>query len=313
MAASKALIASPLVDLAPWLTGRLDNVAFGVGYDGAIYAASRSSSEPDFVDERGGRFPKTQLDPATEWTIVRWREAIGPETVVVRDPINVSHVQPYPGGILLVGARCRYAAGVAEQNALAIDWAGRVVCRFTLGDGIADVRSLADGTIWVSYFDEGVFGNYGWGEGAEPLGAPGLVAFSPAGERVRAFDAAAVGLDQICDVYAMTLAGNNVWIYYYTEFPIVRVGPTDTQAWAYGGRGAHAMAVDGSRVLLVGDYDDRANARVIELRRDGTRSKPKRFHLVGPGGRPLDQARCVGAGDGLYVLRGGEVLVVREW
>jgi len=53
----------------------------------------------------------------------------------------------------------------------------------TFGDGIADVQTTTRGDIWVSYFDEGVFGNYGWGydEASTPIGAPGLVRFDRQG------------------------------------------------------------------------------------------------------------------------------------
>jgi hypothetical protein len=314
--ASRPLVAAPLVDLAPWLTATAERVAFGVGHDGAIHAASRASAEPGFVEQGHGRFPKSRLDDETAWTVVTWRAATGAQTVVVHERLNVSYIQPYPGGVLLVGARCTVNGGRVERNALAIDEEGRSLRRLTLGDGIADVRSRPDGTIWVAYFDEGVIGNRGWGEhggGPEPLGASGLVAFSHAGERKRVFDAAAAGLDGVLDVYAMTTAGEDVWIYYYTGFPIVRVGPTATTAWACAHRGAHAMAVRGSRVLLVGDYQDRGRARVLELRADGTSAITDTFRLVDDRGAALGDARCVGAGDALYVLRGTEVLVVREW
>ena len=34
------------------------------------------------------------------------------------------------------------------------------------------------GRIWVSYADEGVYGNFGWGQpGPPPVGAAGLVCF----------------------------------------------------------------------------------------------------------------------------------------
>ena len=37
-----------------------------------------------------------------------------------------------------------------------------------------------DRQVWVGYFDEGIYGNYGWGraESEEPVGAYGIVRFS---------------------------------------------------------------------------------------------------------------------------------------
>ena len=51
--------------------------------------------------------------------------------------------------------------------------AGELRRQFVLGDGIKHVQTTAAGDIWVGYFDEGVYGNYGWGNDpdSEPIGA----------------------------------------------------------------------------------------------------------------------------------------------
>lgn len=72
-----------------------------------------------------------------------------------------------------------------------------------------------DGTIITSYFDEGVFGNYGWDE---PLGACGLIAWTSEGtplwknENYSIYDCYAISLDE----------EENLWFYYYDEFRLVR-------------------------------------------------------------------------------------------
>lgn len=73
------------------------------------------------------------------------------------------HIQQLTDGRwLVVGARCRYRPDHgAEHNAIIFDTLGERVRDFTLGDGITDVQVSSGGTIWVSYFDEGVYGNYG--------------------------------------------------------------------------------------------------------------------------------------------------------
>jgi hypothetical protein len=38
------------------------------------------------------------------------------------------------------------------------------------GDDIAHVQATDTGEIWVGYFDEGVYGNYGWGSSRLPIG-----------------------------------------------------------------------------------------------------------------------------------------------
>jgi hypothetical protein len=80
--------------------------------------------------------------------------------------------------------RCASSADCRRVKAASGDApAGLMVERtFTIGDGVQDVRTTPGGDVWVSYFDEGVFGNYRWSPpGPEPIGAPGLVAFDPLG------------------------------------------------------------------------------------------------------------------------------------
>jgi hypothetical protein len=200
-------------------------------------------------------------------------------------------------------------------NAVVYDRNGRVLRRFLLGDGINDVRATPDGTIWVSYFDEGVFGNFGWGHpGPEPVGAPGLRAFSATGQPVFAYDAARAGTDTICDAYALNVAPDgSAWVYFYTEFPIVRVRRDDYRVWELGVAGAHALAIDGDRALLVGDYKHRASARVVHLSPGPKASAVEELVLVDEAGKGLDDARACAAGPDVFLFQGTRVLVVRGW
>ena len=61
---------------------------------------------------------------------------------------------------------------------MVVDAAGSVVAEGTLGDGINHLLTTPSGAIWVGYFDEGVFGSFGWGgPGPPPIGQPGIVQF----------------------------------------------------------------------------------------------------------------------------------------
>lgn len=91
-------------------------------------------------------------------------------------------VQPMPGGRFLVaGARCRWRRDGPDRNGVVYDADGQVVCERVLGDGIGHVLATSDGQVWIGYFDEGIYGNYGWGQDGtdEPVGAYGIVRFSP--------------------------------------------------------------------------------------------------------------------------------------
>jgi hypothetical protein len=152
-------------------------------------------------------FWKSNLATPVDWKVVR-SDGNGLQTMTVSSvSVLVSYVQPLQGGVLLAGSRCYWRPEGPEQNALFVDWKGNVERRFTLGDGINDLRVAADGDVWASYFDEGVFGNYGWGRpGPAPLGQSGLVRFDPRGEALFTCDAETAGTDSICDAYAMNMA-----------------------------------------------------------------------------------------------------------
>jgi hypothetical protein len=70
------------------------------------------------------------------------------------------------------------------------------VATFHLGDGIEGVQVTTDRSIWVGYFDEGVFGG--------SLGTAGLACFSEKGDLEFDFNAGAEtrGIPYIADCYA---------------------------------------------------------------------------------------------------------------
>ncbi len=69
------------------------------------------------------------------------------------------------------------------------------------------------------------------------------------------------GLDSIADCYAMCAAGDTVYAYYYTEFPIVHVDRSGNRThWESPIKGAHALAVSGPWALLLGAYPDENRA-----------------------------------------------------
>jgi hypothetical protein len=133
-------------------------------------------------------------------------------------------VQPLPGDrTLIVGARCRWRPDGPERNAIVIDANGRREADGTLGDGVQEVLTTPSGMVWVGYFDEGVYGNYGWGApGPEPVGSHGIVRFAPDLTVDWQYPYDAEG-GAISDVYAMNVDAETVWSSYYTDFPIVRI------------------------------------------------------------------------------------------
>ena len=161
-------------------------VTTSIGPTGEIAAlwsdASGSEALMSMTTSPGGaRFPDSV--PTTPASAVVTIQTRGIDQVVTLPELNLVYpkIQPLPDGeVLLVGARCRFRPIGAEENALRLDEQGDVVAAAVFGDGIQDVLVNGRGAAWVAYFDEGVFGNYGWGgpDGPEPIGSSGLVRFS---------------------------------------------------------------------------------------------------------------------------------------
>lgn len=307
------LLFRPLVRFTDLLDRRAEILAIGIGWDGSVLCVARTSKESLRSIRRGASFPKSRTDAPADLTVVRWTPDDVQRTTI-RSTTVVSYVQPLPRGFLLVGARCAWRESGAERNGLVCDWEGSVRGSITMGDGIADVRTTRGGLIWASYFDEGVFGNFGWSSpGPTAVGAPGIVRFSEAGEIVYAYDAEAAGTDFICDVYAFDVTPEGeAWACFYTDFPIVRIADEGYETWTYGESAPSALCVHERRALMVGDYDHPARAMLVDLADDGNTHLRATAKLGLADATSLDGARFFGVGAGMYATRAGEVFVLDD-
>ncbi|MEU7783046.1 hypothetical protein [Amycolatopsis sp. NPDC049159] len=215
--------------------------------------------------------------------------------------------QPLPDGrVLVVGSRCRWRPAGPERNATVYDSTGTPLLEGTLGDGIEHVRTTSRGEIWVGYFDEGVFGNFGWGEpeSSPPVGASGLVRFSAALTREWEFSSQNAG-SSIDDCYALNVTDDTVWACYYSDFPIVRVDEDTVTGRHNEVHGAKALATDGSHVALYGGYRPDGNRLVTGVLTDDRFQVTGEHLLADPDGKPLPAGtRVVGRGPDLHVIAG---------
>lgn len=202
------------------------------------------------------------------------------------------------GELLIVGKRChRSPNGTSEHNARVYAPDGQALRSFVLGDGIADVQTTATGDVWVSYFDEGIFGNTGWNQRVTGLGW-----FDDAGTKRWDYQPPP-GFDHMADCYALNVADGSVWAYYYTDFPLVRIGPDGAvRAWHTDIDGAHAFAVDSRRVLLFGGYGSDRGRAVLAAFGEERLEHPLEARLVIPSGDPVRADHVVGRGPILHVF-----------
>lgn len=152
-----------------------------------------------------------------DWTI-KVIKGNSVETVELKDvPLIPTEVDSFSDGSLLIAqVRCLKDGKYIERNARRYNPNGQLIEAFTLGDGISNVQIDETDTIWVSYFDEGIFGNFGW---EQPMGNEGFIAYDINGEKL--WGAGSYG---IVDCYALNVVSSKeVYFYYYDDFFLVRL------------------------------------------------------------------------------------------
>lgn len=177
-------------------------------------------------------------------------------------PANPS-VHLLPGGeTLVVGARAAWRGGDPQHNAVVYGADGRAARSACLGDGVNRVATTACGQVWVGYFDEGVFGNFGWGGGgAAPIGAPGWNRFDR--ELQLAWSHPEPEEGEIADCYAMTITDETCAVCPYTDWPILSADLAGGFRRAKNSvGGAHELLVDPYGTALIGGYGEE-RARVV--------------------------------------------------
>ena len=149
---------------------------FFTARDGKVYLLMEQPSETQGKDWLSTPSTYTAVEIRLNWAEQRVLETTLFPLGLLK--FQFHYLRPAGDHFLLLGARCAYRENGPDQNAWIVSRDGAVLSRFCLGDGIQDCVVKKDGTIITSYFDEGVFGNYGWDE---PLGACGLIAWTSEG------------------------------------------------------------------------------------------------------------------------------------
>ncbi|BAU14089.1 hypothetical protein LEP3755_46340 [Leptolyngbya sp. NIES-3755] len=299
----KLVSLSPIAQLSSLLTSG-NIVAFNVGFDGTIYLVLALNPLDYRAEQPGGAsFAKTIPDTPQIYRVVAVQEnQITLDRTITGETFNIHDIQSLPPSeLLLVCSRSyRKSPDDFEKNGRIYNLDGDFKREILLGDGIQSVQVMADGTIWTSFFDEGIFGNYGWDD---PIGSSGLVAWDAAGRKVYEFEPTQ-DLDSICDCYALNVASDvDVWLYYYTEFPLVHLRQQKVQSfWEMPIEGSNGFAIFGDRALFRGGYDDQDTYYVFSLPHKGKVKLIKKFQFTDETGEKLIAERVIGRGSSLYLL-----------
>ena len=280
-------------------------VAFNAGPDGEVWIVL--ALEPlDYRTPGNGfaTFAKTIPDRGQRYRVLSLRHGqVELDVVIDGEPFNIHLVQPVGDTVLLACARCEYrGADDVDRNGRLYSRDGRALGSLILGDGIESLQATRAGELWTGYFDEGVFGNYGWGV---PLGAAGLVAWNRDGGKVYDYDPPP-GVGSIADCYALNVAtDDDVWCCYYTDFPLVHLRDKRVvSTWNVPVSGSHAFAVAQGHALFAGAYRDPDTFHLVRLEPEGKARLQRRFELRDAAGDVVTKARIVGRGGLLHALAG---------
>jgi len=229
-------------------------VTMQIGHDGNIYILFNKNI-PERID---GMFVPTESNSSFSVLALQidWEdEKIVSETYYPLGihKMNYHFIQPVPEGFLLVSARCSYRKGDPEKNAVIVDHEGKNIEEFCLGDGISHCLVHPELGIVTGYFDEGIFGNYGW---TEPLGSCGVRVWGRGSRDIWKADRS------IYECYAMTVSdAGDLWYYYYDEFKIVKTNIKDSREMEYdpGINGAAFLIISEDDMTLIMDKGYDAN------------------------------------------------------
>ncbi|KAB1158553.1 hypothetical protein F7018_08005 [Tenacibaculum aiptasiae] len=253
---TKTLKIQPIISLSEKLENEDEIMSVSVDQKGINVLIIHSVSQ---YKTENGMFAFIKSDKPKNYTFIRF-DLKGNEifkTLIKDEYYNFHYVNFLPTKeILLVCGRSRFKnENEIDKNARVYNLKGKLLRDFIAGDGIQDIQIDNDGNIWASYFDEGIFGNYGWNE---PIGTPGLICWNKNGQKIWEFKPTN-GLDYMADCYAMNIdSDNNTWFYYYAEFPLVKLNNSkQIKFWNTDIRGSSSLNISGNKVLMAdGYYED---------------------------------------------------------
>ncbi|MFD1887258.1 hypothetical protein [Paenibacillus wenxiniae] len=276
----------PFADLSSYMDG-FTLVSAQWGHDGLAYVLLIN----EVPERKQGMFVKTKLEQSYTYKVLVVAEQYIEELVIPDQRYLYHYVQPLHEQLLLVGARATYyGQDQFDRNARVWSRDGVPMRDFLLGDGIESVQVTRAGTIWTSYFDEGVYGNYGW---VEPIGASGLIAWDAEGN-IRYKNTAAL----IDDCYALNVVNEqDVWFYYYSDFQLGHITngvQTESSQVTFlhpGISGSSGFITDGEHFLFDAGYNKHGLFRFKTMHKPGHLNKGRVIEFVNEHKQPLQHAR----------------------
>lgn len=272
-----------------------------------VLTANKNDQAKAFAKEAQGVgiFPKSHSASDLAFSLVVQREA-GAETINL-PPMNITF--PYvdlfsDGGCVLVGARSSWRSKHDfDLNGALIERGTKVAKRVCFGDGIESLGIDGKDRIWISYFDEGVFGNFGWSHtGPTGLGAGGVNCFDRTGELLWQHNREDAS-EHIDDCYAMNVSPFGVWFYFYSAFKIASIKESySVEYFDTPISGSDSFVTDGHRFVFSSQYDEPVTTFHATNLHRGKLVHRRKLSLSLPARINADQIKMKARGDKLHVF-----------
>ena len=275
-------------------------LSIAIGHHNDVFVLL-AKEQPPLIN---GMFPATVTEKAYHYHVIHLKD--GQKTVLhlPKETWNYHHVQPIDDDhVLLVCARSYYHdAQNIEENARVYDKNGHLIRSFCLGDGIEHVYVTKNQEIWTGYFDEGVFGNYGW---EVPVGRSGLVGWDASGRKMDSLEE-----DKEYSIFEClslnSAADGGIWFFFSIDSKIgVR---KEGRTLYYSPKGIdffRAFAVNGETIIA---YPGMGGRVLFELQREGDAYRiVHKLELIKPDGTPVEPQLVSNRESMLLFLDGDEL------
>jgi len=212
----------------------------------------------------GATFPKTKPEKENDYLAIIFNKNKISKINIKKQKWNYHFIQSLDKKeILLANARSQFFSKDSyELNAKVFDNTGKLIREFWLGDGIQDLKTTKEGMIWTSYFDEGIFGNFGW---ENPIGASGLRSWDKNGKPKYEYKDPSKK-HFIVDCYALNVVSDKeIWFYYYSDFNLVRLKNGELTFWKTDISSSDGFVILGNHVLFRGGYDKRDTYHLYKI------------------------------------------------
>lgn len=257
----------------------LDSFSISVDYDGNIILLTKKEVRGKFLHEVF--------------------HLLNGETTKINIPLvssSFDYAQPLDENWLLVSARTDDEDDYI-RNATIFDVQGNTLNTFSFGDAIQDVQTTKNSDIWVSYFDENM------DSGLNSFNNQGLQTFNyidfvkQTGNKV----------PFIADCYALNVTSESTNIYYYDDFPIVKLNNKGFEIFHnVPVEGSHAFAIMNDHVLFSHDYDHKAEVYLYSL----LNKNIERFYTLNQEGKSLNYDYAVGRESKLFLIKDKDIFLI---